>query len=110
MLGPDRADQFVQGGPRRTPRKSLIVVIPDNHVVSPDLVNGRLPMDLGGDELDIIVACAGKASSLAAIRGSVRDIRVLLAPAGTSSEELRELAMNRATGDVVTLVSGTPAR
>jgi hypothetical protein len=29
-------------GPRRTPRKSLIVVLPENHVVSPDLVSNRL--------------------------------------------------------------------
>src|SRR4051812_49146846 len=32
----------VPRGPRRTPRKSLIVVLPENHVVSPDLVTDRL--------------------------------------------------------------------
>lgn len=96
--------------PRRTPRKSVIVVVPDNHVVSPDLVSARLPIESDGDEVDVILACAGQPTSLAAIRRRVRDIQVLLAPAGTSSEELRELAMSQAAGDIVTLLSGTPAR
>jgi hypothetical protein len=96
-------------GPRRTPRKSLIVVLPENHVVSPDLVTERLSGETDGHEIDVILACAGQPSSIAALRRRVRDLQVLLAPAGTSGEDLRELAMNQAPGDIVTLLSGTPA-
>lgn len=96
-------------GPRRTPRKSLIVVLPENHVVSPDLVTDRLPAE-GDDEIvDVILACAGQPHNLAALQRRIRDIQVLLAPAGTSTEDLRELAMNQAPGDIVTLLSGSPA-
>jgi hypothetical protein len=96
-------------GPRRTPRKSLIVVLPENHVVSPDLVSDRLPAE-GDDEIvDVILACAGQPHNLAALQRRIRDIQVLLAPAGTSTEDLRELAMNQAPGDIVTLLSGSPA-
>lgn len=96
-------------GPRRTPRKSLIVVLPENHVVSPDLVAERLSSERDSDEVDVILACAGQPSSIAALQRRVRDLQVLLAPAGTSGEDLRELAMNQAPGDIVTLLSGTPA-
>jgi hypothetical protein len=96
-------------GPRRTPRKSLIVVLPENHVLSPDLVTDRLPAE-GDDELvDVILACAGQPLSIAALQRRVRDLQVLLAPAGTSTEDLRELAMRQAPGDIVTLLCGTPA-
>jgi hypothetical protein len=98
-----------QFGPRRTPRKSLIVVVPDNHVVSPDLVADRLPAEGdNSEEMDVILACAGQPPSLTALQRRVRDLQVLFAPAGTSSEDLRELAMTRAPGDIVTLLSGTP--
>lgn len=100
---------FRQGGPRRTPRKSLIVVLPENHVVSPDLVTERLSDGRDSEEVDVILACAGQPSSIAALQGRVRDLQVLLAPAGTSGEDLRELAINQAPGDIVTLMSGTPA-
>jgi hypothetical protein len=96
-------------GPRRTPRKSLIVVLPENHVVSPDLVAERLSGEADSHEVDVILACAGQPSSLAALQRRVRDLQVLLAPAGTSGEDLRELAMSQAPGDIVTLLSGTPA-
>jgi hypothetical protein len=96
-------------GPRRTPRKSLIVVLPENHVVSPDLVAERLSSEKESDEVDVILACAGQPSSIAALQRRVRDLQILLAPAGTSGEDLRELAMNQAPGDIVTLLSGTPA-
>jgi hypothetical protein len=95
-------------GPRRTPRKSLIVVLPENHVVSPDLVADHLSSEKDNDEIDVILACAGQPRSIAALR-RVRDLQILLAPAGTSGEDLRELAMNQAPGDIVTLMSGTPA-
>jgi|ERR1700693_1518103 len=97
-----------QAGPRRTPRKSLIVVLPDNHVVSTDLVTDLLPAEGDNEEMDVILACAGQPLSIASLQRSVRDLQVLLAPAGTSTEDLRELAMKRAPGDIVTLLSGTP--
>jgi hypothetical protein len=96
-------------GPRRTPRKSFIVVLPENHVVSADLVVERLSGERDSDQIDVILACAGQPSSIAALQGRVRDLQVLLAPAGTSGEDLRELAMNQAPGDIVTLLSGTLA-
>ena len=96
-------------GPRRTPRKSLIVVLPENHVVSPEMVTDRLPAEGDAELVDVILACAGQPHSIAALQRRVRDIQVLLAPAGTSTEDLRELAMNQAPGDIVTLMCGTPA-
>ncbi len=93
-------------GPRRTPRRSLIVVLPENHSLAPERVVEHLA-DLGDqDVVDVIVACAGPSSSLAALQRRVRDIQVLLAPAGTSVGDLRELAMKQSPGDIVTLVSG----
>ena len=97
-----------QRAPRRTPRKSLIVVLPDNHVVSPDLVTDRLLAERDNEDVDVILACAGQPVSIAALQRRVRDLQVLLAPAGTSTEDLRELAMKQALGDIVTLLSGTP--
>jgi hypothetical protein len=96
-------------GARRTPRKSLIVVLPEDHVVSPDLVSERLPAEGDSEAVDVILACAGQPLNIATLQRRVRDLQVLLAPAGTSSEDLRELAMNQAPGDIVTLLSGTPA-
>lgn len=96
-------------GPRRTPRKSLIVVLPENHVVSPDLVTERLSEGGSADETDVILACAGQPTSIAALQRRVRDIQILLAPAGTTVEDLRELAMNQAPGDIITLMGGIPA-
>lgn len=99
---------LVQRAPRRTPRKSFIVVLPDNHVVSTDLFTQLLPAEADSEELDVILVCAGQPLGIAALQRSVRDLQVLLAPAGTSTEDLRELAMKRAPGDIVTLLSGTP--
>jgi hypothetical protein len=98
-----------QTGPRRTPRKSLIVVLPDNHVVSPGLIAGRLPAEGDDEDMDVILACAGQSTSIAELQRQVRDLRILEAPAGTSTEDLRELAMRQAPGDIVTLLSGIPA-
>lgn len=98
-----------QHGPRRTPRKSLIVVLPEHHVVSPDLVREKLPTQGEDEEMDVILACAGQSTSIAALKRQVRDLWVLQAPAGTSTEDLRELAMRQAPGDIVTLLlCGTP--
>jgi hypothetical protein len=101
-IASDRRD-----GPRRTPRKSLIVVLPENHAVSPDHVSDRLSEDGGADETDVILACAGQPTSLAAFQRRIRDLQILLAPAGTTGEDLRELAMNQAPGDIITLMGGT---
>jgi hypothetical protein len=97
-----------QSGPRRTPRKSLIVVLPENHVVSPDLITDRLPPEGDTEEMDVILAYAGQSVSIAALQRRVRDLQVLRAPSGTSTEDLRELAMRQAPGDIVTLLCGTP--
>jgi hypothetical protein len=90
---------------RRTPRVSLIVVLPEHHVVSPE----RLAESLRGhesQEVDIVVACAGQPKNLSALQKSIGDAQFLLAPAGTSVEDLRELAMRQVPGDIVTLLSG----
>lgn len=93
---------------RRTPRKSLIVVLPENHVVTPELVTQRLTSDGCDEEVDVILACAGRPTSIAALHHKGREVQVFLAPAGTTSEELRELAIAQAPGDIVTLLRGTP--
>ena len=108
--GADDRQQSPQAGPRRTPRKSLIVVLPENHVVSPDVVSERLATEGESEAVDVILACAGQPNGLAALQRRVRDLQVLLAPAGTSGEDLRQLAMEQAPGDIVTLVSGNPAQ
>lgn len=104
------ASEAASRGRRRTPRKSLIVVLPDNHVVSPDRLTERLAADGDNEDVDVILACAGQPVGIALLQRQVRDLQVLLAPAGTSPEDLRELAMEQAPGDIVTLVSGTPSR
>lgn len=93
------------GLPRRTPRVSLIVVLPEHHAVSPDrLVQGLRAH--GSQDVDVVVACAGQPTNLSALQRSIRDAQFLLAPAGTSTEDLRELAMRQVPGDIVTLLSG----
>jgi hypothetical protein len=91
--------------PRRTPRVSLIVVLPESSVVSPDRLAESLRSH-GKQDIDIVVACAGQPTNLSALQKSVGDAQFLLAPAGTSTEDLRELAMRQAPGDIVTLLSG----
>jgi hypothetical protein len=90
---------------RRTPRVSLIVVLPENHVVSPDRLAEGLRAH-GNQDIDVVVACAGQPTNLSALQRSVGDAQFLLAPAGTSTEDLRELAMRQVPGDIVTLLSG----
>lgn len=97
--------QKYQAVRRRTPRISLIVVLPENHVVSPD----RLAQGLrahGDQDVDVVVACAGQPANLSALQGSIGDAQFLLAPVGTTTEDLRQLAMQQTPGDIVTLVSG----
>jgi hypothetical protein len=90
---------------RRTPRKSLVVVLPENHVLSPDVVAEELAPASEHDPVDVILACAGQPANLGALTRRIRDIQVLLAPSGTSSQELRELGMSQAPGDIVMLLS-----
>ncbi|HEY5021259.1 MAG TPA: hypothetical protein VII30_02105 [Gemmatimonadaceae bacterium] len=90
---------------RRTPRTTLIVVLPENHFVSPSGLAERLPIANERD-VDVIVACAGQPMNLHALQRTIADAQFLLAPAGTSMEDLRELAMRQAPGDIVTLLSG----
>jgi hypothetical protein len=92
---------------RRTPRHSIIVVLPENHVVSPDRLE-RIRDGLDQD-VDVLVACAGQPTNLNALQRSVGDAQFLLAPAGTSIEGLRELAIRQASGDIVRLLSGARA-
>jgi hypothetical protein len=93
-------------GQRRTPRRSLILILPDNHFVSAEILAEGLPPTEDHELVDVIVACAGEPASLAALTRRVRDIQVLLAPAGTSPRNLRELAIRQSPGDIVTLLSG----
>jgi hypothetical protein len=90
---------------RRTPRVSLVVVVPENHFVSPDKLAERLSAT-SGEEFEVIVACAGQPTNLSALQRTVGEAQFLLAPAGTTEEDLRALAMNEAAGDIVTLVNG----
>ena len=101
--GFDRAKD--RGLPRRTPRVSLIVVLPEDHVVSPDRLAEGLRAH-GNQDVDVVVACAGQPTNLSALQRSVGDAQFLLAPSGTSTEDLRELAMRQVPGDIVTLLSG----
>jgi hypothetical protein len=90
---------------RRTPRHSLIVVLPENHVVSLDRLTESLRARVDQD-VDVLVACAGQPTNLSALQRSVGEAQFLLAPAGTSTEDLRELAIRQAPGDIVRLLSG----
>jgi GT2 family glycosyltransferase len=93
---------------KKEPLRSLIVVIPADHAFAPDRIADRLADGMKPD-LDIIVACAGQPADLAAIHAHLPTAQFLLAPAGTSGEDLRALALAQAAGDIVTLVSGVPA-
>jgi hypothetical protein len=90
---------------RRTPRVSLIVVLPEHHVVSPERLAESLRVH-ENQEVDVVVACAGQPTNLSALQRSIGDAQFLLAPAGTSVEDLRELAIRQVPGDIVTLLSG----
>lgn len=90
---------------RRTPRHSLIVVLPEHHVVSPDRLNESLRARVD-QNVDVLVACAGQPTNLSALQRSIGEAQFLLAPAGTSTEDLRELAIRQASGDIVRLLSG----
>jgi hypothetical protein len=105
-VAPARRVVVGSNGPRRTPRVSLILVLPDDQAVEPERLAFRLAPALY-DEVDLmVVACAGRPSNLDELKRTARDARFLLAPAGTSAEDLRELAMEQTPGDIVTLLNG----
>jgi hypothetical protein len=89
--------------PRRAPRVSVVVVLLENHPVSAASLTSLRKLE--DQEVDVIVACAGQPSDLDALQGAVRSAQIILAPAGTSAEDLRELAMQQAAGDIVTLLN-----
>jgi len=91
---------------RGAPRVSVVLLLSENQSVSTERLAERL-RDAGDREVDVIVACAGQPSDLPALQRAVGDAQFLLAPAGTSTEDLRELAMQQAPGDIVTLLNGT---
>ena len=95
--------------PQRAPLKSFIVVIPAAHSVELGRLAERMPDNSDGT-LEVIVACAGQPADLATIHLHLRGAHFLLAPTGTSAEDLRVLAISQAVGDIVTLESGVPAR
>jgi hypothetical protein len=89
---------------RTLPRRSVVVVLSESRWISPDfLVNGLRVR--GEQQVDVLVACAGQPADLSALRRCVGDAQFLLAPAGTSVEDLREMAMAQAPGDIVTLLT-----
>lgn len=88
------------------PRESLIIVLPDNHVVSTEILTQRVE-GMQDREVDVIVVCAGQPSDLPTLQRMLRHAQVMLAPAGTSAEDLRVLALAQATGDIVTVIGGS---
>lgn len=91
---------------RRTPRHSLIVVLQENHLLSPDRLTESLRARVDRD-VEVLFACAGQPTNLSALQRSVGDAQFLLAPAGTSVEDLRELAIQQTPGDIVRLLNGS---
>jgi hypothetical protein len=90
---------------RKTPRVSLIFLLLDGQVMEPKRLAGR--MSPQRDEgMDVIVACAGQPGNLDVLRRTARHARFYLAPADTSEEDLRELAIKQTGGDIVTLLRG----
>jgi hypothetical protein len=91
---------------RRAPRMSLIVVLPDY----PEAHAERIAQCLSSwrdDERDVTIACAGQPNNLDSLKRIARTARFLLAPSGTSAEDLRELAMEQTHGDIVTVLNGS---
>lgn len=91
---------------RPTPRVSLILVLPEDQVVEPDRLALRLSTERQQD-VDVTIACAGQPSNLDALRRTAVTARFLVAPRGTTAEDLRELAMEQTPGDIVTLLDAS---
>ena len=62
------------------------------------------------EDTEVIVVCAGQPANLPAMQRTLRYAQLMLAPAGTTIEELRVLALAQASGDIVTLVSGAESQ
>ena len=92
-----------------TPRTSVIVLLSGSEPVSPERLAERVAAVHDGHG-NVIVACSGRPANLPALQRTVDSVEFLLAPAGTSSEDLRELAMRRAPGDIVRLLDGVQRR
>lgn len=91
--------------PASAPRMSVIVLLSNSEAVSPERLAERVAAVHDGHG-NVIVACAGRPANLPALQRTVENVEFLLAPPGTSSEDLRELAMRRAPGDIVRLLDG----
>lgn len=89
---------------RTSPRRSVVLVLSESRSISPDLLVHGLRIR-GEEQVDVLVACAGQPADLSALQRCVGDAQFLLAPAGTSVEDLREMAMAQAPGDIVTLMT-----
>lgn len=89
---------------RTLPRRSVVLVLPESRSISPELLVDGLRVR-GYQHVDVVVACAGQPGDLSALQRCVGDAQFLLAPAGTSAEDLREMAMAQAAGDIVTLMT-----
>lgn len=92
-----------------SPRTSVIVLLSGSEPVSPERLAERVAAVHDG-RANVIVACAGRPANLHALQRIVENVEFLLAPPGTSSEDLRELAMRRAPGDIVRLLDGVQRR
>lgn len=103
---------------RHAPRQSVIMIVNEGAKADVAFLDSVFPSALAAAtgagereqappdlEVDLIVACAGQPADLRAWQMRMTGAQWLLAPAGTSAETLREMAMQRATGDIVTLVS-----
>jgi hypothetical protein len=94
----------------RTPRISLIVALPDNCDLLPDAIAERIPAQ-DAESVDIILACAGsEPRNIAPVAKRASSLQILVAPSGTSGEDLRELAMSRAAGDIISFIPGVVRR
>ena len=89
---------------RTSPRRSVVVLLSESRTISPDFLFDGL-RGRGDQQVDVLVACAGQPADLSALQHYVGDAQFLLAPAGTSLEDLREMAIAHAPGDIVTLVT-----
>ena len=89
---------------RRSARRSLVLVLSESRSISSDFIVDGLRVR-SEQPVDVLVACAGQPADLSALQHCVGDAQFLLAPAGTSVEDLREMAMAQAQGDIVTLLT-----
>lgn len=92
-------------GPSLRPGVSTVVVVADQRPLPIDQLALRLPR-VDADGATLVVAMAAEAAEGNRLRQLRRDASVIVAPLGTSMEDLRGLAMREAPGDIVTLLDG----